>query len=199
MTKANTEGLYCGVTDIPLCEEGESELYSILENYSYPYVEKVYSSPLLRARQTAEIIFPEYDVALVDELSEANFGVFENRSLEELKNDKEFQKFIAPKSNYIPKGVEPPQDFYNRCSLAFTNIVEEMMQNGIFSAAVITHAAVIGNILSSLAYPKAAPYDWQCGCGCGFTVIADPTIYIREPVVEVIAEIPVENINELDD
>lgn len=199
MTKANTEGLYCGVTDVPLSDEGERELYSILEEYSYPYVDRVYVSPLCRARDTASVLYPENDQIIVQNLKDADFGVFENRSLDELKTDKEFQRFIAPKSNYVPKSVEPPKDFFERCASAFTEIVDEMLRDGIHTAAIVTHAAVIGNILSALAYPKAAPYDWQCDCGFGYTVLIDPSLYMREPVAEVTAAIPVQNINELED
>ena len=199
MTKANAEGLYCGATDVPLSEEGEREIYSILEEYSYPYVDQLYVSPLSRARDTASIIFPENEQIVIDGLKDADFGIFENRSLEELKTDNEFQKFVAPKSNYIPESVEPPQEFYNRCRGAFTDIVDELLRTGVRSAAIVTHAAVIGNILSAVAYPKAAPYDWQCDCGFGYTLTIDPSLYMREPVAEVTAQIPVQNINELEE
>ena len=52
-TAGNIKGRYIGKTDEPLCEEGINE---IREN-TYPKADFVISSPMLRCRQTAEIIY----------------------------------------------------------------------------------------------------------------------------------------------
>ncbi|MEA5051453.1 MAG: histidine phosphatase family protein [Oscillospiraceae bacterium] len=192
MTEANSKGIYCGASDYPLSAQGERSLGELLENFDYPYVERVYSSPLVRATRTAEILFPGCDILPVDDLREASFGPFEGKSIEELRGNPDFEKFVAPGSKFVPAGVEPAAEFHLRCREAFIGIVNEMMRGGVFSAAVVTHAGVIGTILSLLAYPKRAPYDWQCDCGCGFTVMADPSLFLRDPVVEVIDSLPYE-------
>lgn len=189
-TEANLKGAYCGSTDLPLCAEGESNLYDILDVYTYPYVDVVYTSPLQRARKTAEILYPDCEQLVMDELREADFGRFEGKTMKELESDPEYCKWVAPTSNYCPDFIEPPKEFFERCAGVLKNIVEDMMKKSVFNAAVITHAGVIGNMLASTAYPKKPPYDWQCEPGCGFCVIADPTLYLREPVVEVVSYIP---------
>lgn len=191
-TQANLDGVYCGDTDLSLCPEGESELYSLLERASYPLAEAVYVSPLARARQTASIIWPESEQIIKEGLREASFGRFEGRRLSELRGDDEFERWIVPGSQFVPEGVEDPLEFFTRCADAFNEIVGEMMTNGVFTAGVVTHAGVIGNILAALAYPKKPPYEWQCDSGCGFKVIADPSLYLREPVVEVVDYLPEE-------
>ena len=98
--------------------------------------------------------------------------------------------FISGDPDSIPEGIESPVEFYSRCSNALISIVNMMMSNGIFNAAVFTHVGVIGNMLSALAYPKAPPYEWNPAPGFGFTIIADPSIFLREPVFEVIDLIP---------
>ncbi|MEA4911508.1 MAG: histidine phosphatase family protein [Oscillospiraceae bacterium] len=192
MTEANEKGLYCGSSDLPLSDAGEHSLGELLGRYDYPYVDRVYASPLSRAVRTAEILYPGCDVLRVDDLREASFGPFEGKSMQALRGNADFEKFVAPGSQYTPDGVEPAAEFRLRCREAFIGIVNEMMREGVFSAAVVTHAGVIGTVLSLLAYPKQAPYDWQCGCGCGFTVLADPSLFLREPVVEVIESLPYE-------
>jgi|GEM_PF-3814909 len=107
-----------------------------------------------------------------------------------MKSDDNFQKWVTGNPKFLPKGAEPLDSFYRRCTAAATSIVDMMMRSGVHSAAIITHSSVIGNILSSLAYPKAAPYDWVCDGGYGYEVIADPTLYMREPVLEVTRKIP---------
>ena len=54
ITDANLKGLYIGNrTDLPLCPEGFKQLKDMREDKEYPYIEKLYSSPMLRCRQTA--------------------------------------------------------------------------------------------------------------------------------------------------
>lgn len=190
ITQANLDGAYCGSTDLPLCPEGERNLYDILDEYSYPYVDAVYSSPMLRARQTAEILYPDSEPQLVDGFREASFGRFEGKTLKELKGDPEFERWVAPGSDFLPEGVDDPQSFYRRCCESFLSVCDDMMKTGSHRAAIVTHAGVIGNILAQFAYPKKPPYDWGCSAGCGFKLLLDPSLFLREPVVEVIDTIP---------
>ena len=190
LTEANLEGRYCGTMDVPLCQTGIQQLSDLLENYSYPSVDTVYASPLLRARETAEIIFPGAEYIAVDNLREASFGRFEGLRMQDLQDDEEFQKWVVPGSDYTPPGAEPSKAFYVRCREGLIQVIDDMMQRGIFSAAVVTHISVIGASLAALAYPKLPPYDWNCGCGEGFMVRIDPSLYLREPLVEYVKEIP---------
>ena len=59
MTQGNMEGRYIGRTDIPLCERGRSELRALKEQFEYPQVDMVVSSPLQRCTETAQILYPE--------------------------------------------------------------------------------------------------------------------------------------------
>lgn len=189
-TAANLEGIYCGDTDIPLDDVGVSELSEFLDTAVYPYAEWVFSSPLRRAVQTAEILYPNVEIIEIENLREASFGEFEGKSMEELRDDIGFARWLAGDGDFLPEGAEPPEDFYNRCIAAAVSIIDMMMTAGVHSAAVITHASVIGNIISSLAYPKAPPYEWNAAPGSGYTLVADPTLFLREPVLEVVATIP---------
>lgn len=190
LTRANLEGLYCGVTDLPLCPEGTAELTHLAATYSYPFVDVVYCSPLLRARQTAEILFPGCALELVDSLREISFGIYEGRALAELKNDDAFQKWVSFGSSHVPPGAEPHDVFARRCVEGFVGLVEDMMRRGLPSAAVVTHAGVIAQILAALAYPKKSVYDWQSIPGCGYTAVADPSLFLRQPVVEIVDYVP---------
>ena len=56
LTDANFKGIYAGSgTDLPLSEEGTRQLKQLREDFSYPQVPLVFVSPLLRARQTADL------------------------------------------------------------------------------------------------------------------------------------------------
>lgn len=192
ITNANKYGIYCGSSDFTLNHEGIQELKSLAKTHTYPYADWVFSSPLIRATATAKIIYPGADIVEVDDLREISFGEFEGKSMRDLKNNPLFARFIAGDKTAIPKGAENPDDFLLRCNNAIVTIVNQMMTSNVYTAAVITHASVIGNILSSLAYPKAYPYEWNPAFGHGYTIVADPTIYLREPVFEVTEQIPYE-------
>ena len=80
LTEGNSAGAYIGKTDLPLSAEGVRNLKNLKEKIDYPFAEKVYCSPLLRCRQTANILYPEYNVEIVDNLSEYDFGEFEGKT-----------------------------------------------------------------------------------------------------------------------
>ena len=56
ITEGNLEGKYIGFTDLPLCDEGYSAISRMKQDDIYPDVQKVYSSPLKRCLETAEVI-----------------------------------------------------------------------------------------------------------------------------------------------
>lgn len=189
-TEANQKGLYCGSTDLALSSEGAADLARLLQQADYPYAERVYVSPMRRARDTADILYPDTDQVVVDALRETSFGEFEGKSFAELEHNERFREWISPAGDFIPDGAENPSDYLRRSCEAVMQVVDDMMRTGTFAAAAITHAGVIANALATLAYPRRTPYEWQCQPGCGFTAVADPTIYLRQPTLEVVGEIP---------
>ena len=68
-----------GRTDIPLCEEGRAMAAEAAEKYANVHFDVCYCSPLVRARETAEIILKDRNVPIVvdDRLKEMAFGVYE--------------------------------------------------------------------------------------------------------------------------
>ena len=89
----NTIGRICGATDIPLTDRGremakETAARIIEEGIK---IDKIISSPLSRAYETAKIIGEELglDVKKDDRIKEQNFGIWEGRYG---KGDKEFQE-----------------------------------------------------------------------------------------------------------
>ena len=94
LTDANENGVYIGRTDLPLSDAGREALMDKFEQLEYPKVQRVYSSPLERAVQTAEIIFPDREIVIVDDLREMDFGVFEGLPADELVHLDSFKKWL---------------------------------------------------------------------------------------------------------
>ena len=89
-TEGNKKKRYIGVTDEPLCEEGKS----FLREMKYPALQAVYVSPMRRCAETAEILFPDRPVHVIEELAECDFGDFENKNYEELTGNPDYQVWI---------------------------------------------------------------------------------------------------------
>jgi alpha-ribazole phosphatase/probable phosphoglycerate mutase len=80
-TQWNADGnKYCGRTDIPLTELGKSQAEMVREQLIDIKFNAVYSSPLQRARVTAEIASGRKDVIIDDRLVEADFGEWEGKT-----------------------------------------------------------------------------------------------------------------------
>ena len=86
ITEGNLNGQYIGRTELPLAPGGVAALKNLTEKIEYPAVEKIYSSPMLRCRQTAKIVYPEREILVVPDLIEYDFGEFEGKTAEELEN-----------------------------------------------------------------------------------------------------------------
>ena len=185
LTEANIKGQYVGNrTDLPLCEEGIDELRALRDTGDYPDIERLYSSPMLRCRQTAGIIYPDTDYTVIDEFAEYDFGDFEGKTAKELESDENFGLWTSGKIS-APPGGESTDNFIRRLALGFRETVEDMMQNGVSNAAVIMHGGAIMMLLSSCAVPRRAAVEWQSENGRGYSVMITPSLYHSSGVIEV--------------
>lgn len=186
----NLKGAYIGATDSPLSDEGAEKLASLADILEYPHVEKVYSSPLLRCTQTADILYPNTLVEKVPDMSEYNFGDFEGRTFAELKDNEEFMRWIEGKEGAeVPNG-EASADFAARIENGIDFILNDMMKNRVTSAALVTHGGVIMQLLSRFGYPKQEPRDWVTSFGEGYTVTVTPQFWMRDRIFEVSGIVP---------
>ncbi|MGN0706732.1 MAG: histidine phosphatase family protein [Faecalibacterium sp.] len=192
LTAGNLQGLYIGSgTDLPLCDEGRAQLSALKERFEYPAVDTVFSSPLLRAVETAGILFPDAQHQfIVQDLREAGFGIFENRPVKELVKDPAFKQWITPGSGFVPEGAEPTPDFHHRCAESLLKLFEYMIRMDVTEAACVTHGGVIMSMMSQCALPTRRPDQWMADPGCGYTVQTDVQLWMRDRRVEAIDIVP---------
>ena len=50
--------------------------------------------------------------------------------------------------------------------------------------------------MAALVLPQRSFYDWTCEPGKGFALRADPSLFLREPVLELAGEVPTPNAEE---
>lgn len=185
LTEGNLKQQYIGSTDLPLAGVGVSELMKLRDELDYPKVDKVYSSPMLRCKQTAAILYPSKDIQLVDNLREIDFGEFEGKTAAELENLPSYADWAAGRINAAPGG-EDNTEFTKRLCVGLNQIVRDMMASGAEHSAVIMHGGAIMALLSACAVPRRSMVEWTCAAGSGFSLLITPSLYHSSGVVEVV-------------
>ena len=140
-TQANLERRYIGWTDEPILQEVSAQLPIA------PTV--VYGSDLLRCQQTAACYFPNVNYNGMQQLRESNFGDFEMRTYEQLKNEPVYRAWIDEPYEVTPPNGESFGEFEQRVLQAFKQVIA---QQGTYTFVV--HGGVIRLLLSHLRQPK---------------------------------------------
>lgn len=192
MTLGNEQGKYIGITDEPLSENGRSQLLEICDHLHYPDVQVVYSSPMLRCKETTEIIYPNTFMKTVNDIREYDFGVFENKSMEELKDTPEFKVWAEGGMIDSPANGENKADFDLRIQNGLKEIISDMMKNNITSAAVITHSGIIAALLAKYGLPQKNPIYWTVQNGCGYTVTTSAYLWGSGETFEIMDRLPID-------
>lgn len=192
LTEGNLQGLYVGSgTDLPLCEEGKAQLLSLKERFTYPEVGLVFSSPLTRAVETAEILFPGAAKKLViQDLREMSFGVYEGKKVNDLVRDPDFALWMDPSSGYTPPHAEETAAFHTRCREVLMHMFEYMMKTQTFEAACVTHGGLIMSMMAQKAVPVHRPEEWMADPGCGYTLRMDTSRWMRDGLAEAVEVLP---------
>ena len=191
LTDANKEGLYLGHSDVPLSDEGREKLKKLKETEIYPQVSFVFSSPLERATETAKILFPEKEPAIVPELIEYDFGEFEGRGAKELfERAPLFERWLRGESGVRPPFGESSEEFAGRVCSCFVKLVDGLIKEKIDDAMIVTHGGVIGTILANCALPEAKVHEWNAEPGCGYELTVRPEVWLTHRKAEVTAQIP---------
>ncbi len=163
-TAGNLKRRYIGRTDEALCEEG----IRLLRSGHYPEAEAVFVSPMRRCLQTAELIYPGQSYVAVEELSECDFGRFENRNYKELSGVPEYQAWIDSGGTLPFPGGEGREEFSRRCLRGFQKVVDMCRSMEVGCASLIVHGGTIMSIMERYARPSGEYYDFQVGSGEGY-------------------------------
>lgn len=190
-TNLDGKGLYLGCkTDPELSPEGIRGLLRLREHFEYPPVEMVYASPMARCVQTAGVLYPDAGMTTVPQLREADFGEFEGKSIQELKDNPEYVSWLSNSLKNAPPGGENGEDFLLRVVEGFRFVLEDMMRCELYDAAIIAHGGVIMSLLAAIGLPRRQVYDWQMANGQGFTCFVNPQLWQRDQLIEVAGILP---------
>ena len=168
-TKANIEHRYLGKTDELLSKEGERQLVEYKKLHLYPNIDFLFTSPMKRCIQTADILYPELQPVQIKEWEEMDFGAFEGKKYVELQEDKRYQAWIDSNGTLpFPEG-ESREEFTIRCDKGFQEMIEKVKQikeEGHKTIGMIVHGGTIMVLLSR--YGKGDYFDYQVANGRGY-------------------------------
>ena len=150
LTDWNSNGKFQGQTDVPLSKEGKKQA-QLLAKYLKEPVNKVYSSPLARAYETAKIAFPGQEIYTDDRLKEIHFGVFEGKTQAENALTSEWEHWYAdPFKRKAPSG-ESYEELRERM-VAWMQDLEKVEHT-----VAVTHSGAIQMLVSHIIgveYPR---------------------------------------------
>ena len=146
---ANAKGIWQGQMDFPLSEKGRAQASLAGHGLSGEPFEGLYSSPLSRAFETAEIIRARAgfagEVVPVDGLSERNGGILEGHTWaeQEQRNPELAKKFLAipEEERWALVGAETDEEVIARFEEALSSI--RALHPGGSRIVVVSHGGVM--------------------------------------------------------
>ena len=166
-----------GRSDIPLNEEGRRlarVTAKALENVPFT---KIYTSPLLRAKETAQIIKGDRNIPILEDkrIQEISFGIYEGLYCAEdhyTIPDPDFIKFFKKPEEYIaPEGAETIEALCKR----ITDFLQELVHTTAYQDETVllsTHGAALRGLLSSINMKNVSEF-WKGGIhkNCAVTIL----------------------------
>lgn len=167
LTKENEQRKYIGWLDSHLCRSGVEELRK--KQLTVPPYQKLYTSDLKRAQQTAALLFPNQFVTITDHFREMNFGDWEGNTYEQLKDDTAYQNWLNEPFVKVPKNGESFSRFSKRVEQGWQTLIEE--SKNVDRLAVITHGGVIRYLLSHYGPEEKGFWEYSINHGQGIELI----------------------------
>lgn len=123
--QANIEKRYIGSTDMSLTVNGMKSLEKLNKAQIYKTPDYLFCSPMSRCKMTCDILFPDKIYTVIDEFHEMNFGSFEMKNYQELKDNAYYQRWIDSNGTIaFPEG-ESRQEFVLRCMSGFDKMLSK--------------------------------------------------------------------------
>ena len=159
--RGNIEELFRGRVDFPLNETGSRQAEEVGEALRSFQPKAVFTSPLLRAKSTAEVIAARSSIPLIiDEgLNNTCLGVWEGRPKKEIatQHPEEWKLWLENPEALSIEGAESMDNVMIRSRECLDRIVKEYEGK---TVAVVTHRTVIKPLLAG-CLGICSPYFWK--------------------------------------
>lgn len=174
-TPWNVDRLLQGGTDVELNEDGRNLAIKTGQGLKDIYFDKIYSSPLKRALETAELIRGNRDIPIEtdDRLREISFGSREGERAMAVKDDpnNSFYFFFHAPEKYDPLDGESFQSIMERTKSFLTEVVEPL-QDKYERIMIVGHGAMNKGLMCHILNHGIEDY-WSGDLqkNCAFTIV----------------------------
>jgi len=143
-----------GRSDIPLNDYGRYLAEETAKGLQDVRLDVAYTSPLIRAKETAEIMLRGREIPLIEDkrLEELGFGSYEGMHCGRDYDSPEaqaFDKFFTDPANYKPSGGESLEDLLFRTA-DFLQEIYELYDGQDKTILITTHGAALNAMLNSI-------------------------------------------------
>lgn len=154
-----------GRTDIPLNDDGRSMAEKARNEYMDIHFDVCYCSPLIRAKETAEILLKGRNIPIItdDRLLEMSFGVYEG-----IENSFQIPDcpinvlFKEPEKYKVPvENAESLEELYSRTGSFLKEVVEPQLQDG-KDILIVGHGAMNSSIICQVRNIPVEKF-WSAG------------------------------------
>ncbi len=147
----NKEQIFRGTKDVPLDEVGRAEVLLVGGRLKGEEIRAVYSSPLSRAKETAEAIagFYNVEVQCLEGLTDLHFGEWEGLSLKEVQKQYPdlYQEWLKTPHQVCFPGGEGLAAVSSRAMKAVEDIIKRHPQEAV---ALVSHRVVLKVLICAL-------------------------------------------------
>ncbi len=161
-TEWNRERRFQGQLDVALSDVGREQARSLAQVVEAEGLRRIVASPLIRARETAEIVAAALglDVDLDDRLKEVDVGDWERRLKDDVEREdpEAWAAFRAAGEDWRFPGGESLQEQQDRVVAALVDVT----QAGVLPALLVCHRGVIRCALAHTHKRGLATYhEWR--------------------------------------
>jgi len=155
LTDWNTQQRYCGHRDIPLSAQGRAQALWLAERLQKEMISTIYTSDLVRARETAEIIALQRTPAIQIKVSaawrEIDFGDWEGLTYAQIAGQfKDQLGFFTDPEHYAPPNGELVAHMQRRVKDEFSVMVQSDDLSTEGDAVIVSHGGPLRVMLCSL-------------------------------------------------
>ena len=171
----NKEKRIQGQSDIPLNEYGIELAHITADAIEDIPFDIVFSSPLIRAKETAEILVKNKNLIIHedDRLREMSFGEGEGESLPQIHSHPEMKlhNFIHNPGEYIPPiGGETFEELYERCK-SFIDEVILPAEKKYDTMLIVGHGALIRGFIHNITNRPSKDFWIVTHKNCAVTIV----------------------------
>ncbi|MDH6363365.1 alpha-ribazole phosphatase [Enterococcus sp. PF1-24] len=157
-TEYNRQHLFYGVSDVALNQRGIEQSLLLKEKLQQLTVETpIYTSELLRTKQTADLIFPQNQHFPLAAFNEKDFGLWEGKNADEIEAlyPVEWKNWLAEPFTYTSSQAESFQAFQKRVLVGWQQVLKAEK-----TCVLVIHMGVIRVIIKH-CFPKLNFWDIQ--------------------------------------